>query len=88
MIADITKKIHSDLNDLGIKKDDIIFVHSSFKSLGAIEGGAKTFIDALVSYFEKDGTLVFPAFSFNEITVSNPVFSEKFMEYMFFEDYD
>lgn len=76
-MTDVLEKIHSDLNDLGIKKDDIVFVHSSYKSLGTIEGGAKTFIDALVSYFENDGTLVFPAFSFNEITTSNPVFSEK-----------
>ena len=69
--------IFFDLQNLGIKKGDALFVHSSFKSLGEIEGGAQAFFDALISYLGEEGTLVFPAFTFGEVTLENPVCSMK-----------
>ena len=39
-------KIIEDLKNIGIKKGDVVLVHSSYKSLGVIEGGAKTFFEA------------------------------------------
>ena len=38
--------IIEDLKNIGIKKGDVVLLHSSYKSLGEIEGGAKTFFEA------------------------------------------
>lgn len=74
---DYIKQIHNDLENLGIARDGVVFIHSSFKSLGNIEGGAETFFKGLLSYFENGGTVVFPAFTFSEVTKENPYFSAK-----------
>ena len=71
------ERIFKDLKNLGIEKGDALFVHSSFKSLGPIDGGAETFFKALLSYIGEEGTLVFPAFTFAEVTLENPVCSMK-----------
>ena len=47
------QQIHKDLENLGIARDDTVFIHSSFKSLGYIEGGAETFFKGLLSAFLK-----------------------------------
>jgi len=73
----LKERIFSDLQNLGIKKGDVLFVHSSFKSLGEIEGGAATFFDALISYVGEEGTIVFPSFTFGEVTLDKPVCSMK-----------
>ena len=36
------------LNDVGIRRGDVVIVHSSLKSMGYVEGGADTVIDALL----------------------------------------
>jgi aminoglycoside 3-N-acetyltransferase len=38
-------------------------VHSSYKSLGGVEGGPQTVIDALLDTLTSDGTLVMPTFT-------------------------
>ena len=53
-----------DLHALGIKEGDTVVVHSSLKSMGHVEGGADTVIDALIKAVGKDGTVMFPALSF------------------------
>ena len=45
-----------------------IMVHSSYKSLGGVEGGAETIIDALLDFVGPDGTILFPTFNFHEWT--------------------
>ena len=55
---DITKA----LVELGIEKGDMVLVHSSFKSLGAVEDGAETVISGFMDAIGEDGTLVFPTF--------------------------
>ncbi len=71
----ITEKIHADLRSLGILPGDVLLMHSSFKSLGEVEGGAKTFFDALISYLGEEGTLVLPALSFVAVTREKPYFN-------------
>lgn len=57
----LTKQdIVNSLKRLGIKEGDCIITHSSFKSLGAVEQGAKTIIDAMLETVGNDGTVVFP----------------------------
>ena len=36
-----------DLNSIGIKKGDTVMVHSSLSSMGNVDGGAETVIEAL-----------------------------------------
>ena len=49
--------------DLGIEKSDTLFIHSSFKSLGPVEGGAGTVISALEAVIGQDGLILMPTFS-------------------------
>ncbi|MBE5743936.1 MAG: AAC(3) family N-acetyltransferase [Clostridiales bacterium] len=56
----VTKQdIIKSFKELGIETTDTLLVHSSLKSLGTVDGGAQTVIDALMEVV-KDGTLVFP----------------------------
>ena len=57
----VTKRdIVSALTDAGIRKGDILIVHSSLKSMGYVEGGADAVIDALLEALGEGGTLVMP----------------------------
>lgn len=53
---------------LGIQQGDRIVVHSAFRNLGPIEGGADTLIDALLTCIGKEGLLVVPTFTYNNPT--------------------
>lgn len=56
----------NDLKNMGLKRTDTVFVHSSYKSISGnegIEGGADTVIDAFIEYFGEEGLVVFPAMS-------------------------
>jgi aminoglycoside 3-N-acetyltransferase len=69
-------KIKTDLQNLGIKKDDVVIVHSSYKALCGdekIDGGPGAVIEALKETV-KSGTLMLPALSYENVTVENRVF--------------
>jgi len=51
--------------ELGLERGDVVVVHSSYKSLGPVEGGPQTVIDALLDVLGPEGTLVVPTFTFN-----------------------
>jgi len=60
----ITKeKIVSDLKKIGVEQGDVLFIHSSFKSIGKVEGGAQTVIDALMESVGESGTILMPVFN-------------------------
>lgn len=71
------KQIKFDLCNLGVTVGDKIMVHSSFKSLGKVDGGVMTFIDALKDTVTTEGTLLFPTFTYDCVNKSNPVFDVK-----------
>lgn len=52
-------------------ESDVIVVHTSYKSLGGVEGGVDTVIDALQELIGKDGTVLFPTFNFQSWTESH-----------------
>ena len=52
-----------DLRRLGVEAGDILFVHSSFKSLGSVEGGAESVIQALENAIGPEGLLLMPSFN-------------------------
>jgi aminoglycoside 3-N-acetyltransferase len=49
----------------GLQAGDTLLVHSSYKSLGGVEGGPKTVIDALLEVLGVEGTLIMPTFNFD-----------------------
>ncbi len=52
-----------DLRNLGVVPGDILFVHSSYKSVGPVAGGAAGIIAALEEAVGPAGLLLFPAFN-------------------------
>lgn len=63
----------TDLENLGIKPDGTLLVHSSMKSIGDVEGGADTVLNALSEYME-DGLLVFPTHTWSYINQDGAIF--------------
>lgn len=61
--AHTRETLEVDLGTLGVQPDDVLFVHSSFKSLGQVEGGAGTVIGAMESAIGLDGLLLMPSFN-------------------------
>jgi aminoglycoside N3'-acetyltransferase len=60
----ITKdRIIDDLIQLGLQRGDIVNLHSAMKSIGYVEGGATTVIEAITDVITSSGTLMVPAFS-------------------------
>ncbi|MEM7124852.1 MAG: AAC(3) family N-acetyltransferase [Chloroflexota bacterium] len=51
------------LRKLGVVPGDVLFVHSSFKSLGPVEGGAEAVISALENAVGPEGLLLMPSFN-------------------------
>jgi len=54
----IKEDIIYSLSLLGIKKGDIVLVHSTLSSIGYVDGGSDTVIDAFLETVEEDGTIV------------------------------
>lgn len=67
------KDLINDLKKLGINKYGTLKVHSSFKSIGAVDGGPDTVLDGLSEYME-DGLLVLPTHTWSYVNHENPVF--------------
>lgn len=61
------------LHEMGINPNGTVLVHSSMKSIGAVDGGADTVLDALSEYM-KDGLLVLPTHTWSFINAENPKF--------------
>ncbi|WP_339269006.1 AAC(3) family N-acetyltransferase [Paenibacillus sp. FSL K6-1330] len=61
------------LEQLGIDSKGTLLVHSSMKSMGPVEGGADTVLDALTAYMI-DGLLVLPTHTWSYINADNPKF--------------
>ena len=52
-----------DLRRLGVEAGDTLFVHSSFKSLGPVEGGAESVIQSMEVAIGPEGLLLMPSFN-------------------------
>ncbi len=62
------KELLDGFGQLNLKKGETIIVHTSYKSLGGVEGGAETVIDVMRELVGKEGTVMFPAFNFQSWT--------------------
>lgn len=54
--------IEACLRQLGLGQGDIVLMHSSLASMGWVEGGAGTALNALLNILGREGTLVVPIF--------------------------
>lgn len=52
------------LTNLGLRRGDILFVHSSLKAVGPIDGGAEALIEAMLEVVGAEGLLAMPAFNY------------------------
>jgi len=59
------KELIEGFRALGLRKGDIVLVHSSFKSFGGVEKGPQTVVDAFLEILGKEGTLIVPTFHFD-----------------------
>ncbi len=50
------------LRGLGLASGDVVLMHSSLSSLGQVDGGAQTVIEALLEVLGPEGTLLMPSF--------------------------
>ena len=55
----------AEFQTLGIKQGDALFLHSSYKSFGGVDGGPQTIIDVLLDVIGPDGTLIMPTFNYD-----------------------
>ena len=62
-MAHTIESLGCDLRLLGISEGDVLFVHSSFKSLGPVDGGAETVVAALMDVVGLSGLLLMPSFN-------------------------
>jgi aminoglycoside 3-N-acetyltransferase len=69
--------IRNDLLDLGVIRGGTLLVHASLKSLGELEGGPETIIQALLDAVGCDGTLMMPALSYATVNKANPYFDQR-----------
>ena len=56
------------LQQMGARPGDTLLLHSSFKSLGGVEGGPQTVVDALCETVGPAGTVILPVFNFSSWT--------------------
>ncbi len=62
MPARTQAELQAHLEALGVEQGDTLFVHSSFKSLGPVAGGAGTVVEALQAAIGPEGLLLMPSF--------------------------
>lgn len=63
-MTEVTRQdVEKAVRDLGIKEGDTVLVHSSFKSMGHVAGGAEDVILGFLDVIGEEGTLVFPCFT-------------------------
>lgn len=68
------QELINDLKALGLDPIGTTFAHFSYKSLGGVEGGPQTVIDALVEYMQ-DGLMVFPSHTWGTVNEEQPYYS-------------
>ena len=54
------RRLMRDFRALGLSAGDIVIVHSSLSSIGYVEGGADTVVEALIQSVSPGGTVLFP----------------------------
>ena len=67
------QQICDGLQAVGLKRGDAVLVHAAMRTLGRVEGGADTVVDALLETVGPAGTVVVPTFTFAHETEADPI---------------
>ena len=67
------------LTDCGVKRTDVITIHTSLRAIGKIENGADGLIDGICSYLS-DGLLLIPSHTWATVNKDNPYYNVKTTE--------
>ena len=59
-------RLRADFVALGVEAGDTLFIHSSFKSIGPVEGGAESVVAALGDAVGHEGLVLMPSFNLVE----------------------
>ena len=70
------EQIKEQLVAMGIKSDDTVIIHTSFKAVGEIEGGPEAFIDAFCEYLS-DGLFIVPTQTWANVNKESPIYDPK-----------
>ncbi len=65
-------EIADQLRALGVNKNAVLLVHTSFRAIRPVEGGPLGLIDAILDVLGPSGTLVMPSFSGDDDTLFDP----------------
>jgi aminoglycoside 3-N-acetyltransferase len=57
------ERLVADLRNLGVAPGDLLFVHSSLRSVGPVAGGAASVVAALEEAIGPEGLLLMPSFN-------------------------
>ncbi len=68
----ICEELVADITATGLKRGAILVLHSSMKSIGMVEGGPNTVIDAFLKVLGPPGTLIVPTFTYGEKHKNRP----------------
>ncbi|HGF7535136.1 TPA: AAC(3) family N-acetyltransferase [Vibrio cholerae] len=68
----------SAFKELGIKKGDVLLIRAGLGSVGRIEGGASTFVEALIEAVGEEGTVFSLAFTSGAAFIKKPKVEEAF----------
>jgi aminoglycoside 3-N-acetyltransferase len=60
-------------HDCGLRPGNVVLVHSAMRTLGRVEGGGATVVEALLEVLGSRGTLVAPTFTFRHEAEADPV---------------
>lgn len=61
-----------DIRDSGVTPGSLLALHSSMKSIGPVDGGSNTVIDAFLEALGPDGTLMVPTFTYGPAHQGQP----------------
>lgn len=61
------------IKEMGIKEEDTLFIHSSMKSIGEVDGGADTVLDAFMEYLS-DGLLLLPTHTWESMSETHNIY--------------
>jgi len=64
--------LEKDLKQIGLAKGDMVYVHTSLRAIGTIDGGADTLIDALKNVLGPDGTIAVPTHTLSFVGLGKP----------------
>lgn len=70
------EQLKKQLYEMGLGSTDALMVHSSMKSMGNVEGGADTVVDALLEYFS-EGLVMVPTHTWKQMSAEYNVFDPK-----------